>query len=101
MRRNDSVQHKRGSKEEGDRTCEIQRDGEKSAPLSSVKLIFFQQAVSTERQSKSSTKKLAFSFKETGQINPGPGAGLWSALHCVRVPAPLLPGARLGGPDAL
>lgn len=46
-------------------------------------------------------KRLGILFQETGQINPGLGAGLRSALHRVPVPAPHLRGAGLGDPDAL
>lgn len=74
----------------------------KNQPRLALSSSFFSSKLSLLKGSLSPLlKRLAFSFKETGQINPGPGAGLWSALHCVRVPAPLLPGARLGGPDAL
>lgn len=71
------------------------------SPVRSAELSPPQQAVSTERQRKRSVKRFCILFQETRQIHAGPGAGLRSALHRVRVPAPLLLGARVGDPDAL
>ena len=46
-------------------------------------------------------KRLAVLFQETCQIHTGAGAGLWCALHRVRVSAPFLCGAGVGDSDAL
>lgn len=75
----------------------------KSQPLLALlSLTFFSSELSLLKGTLSwLMRRLGVPSQETRQIHAGSGAGVRSTLHRVRVPAPLLCGARMGDPDAL